>query len=864
MGEVYRARDTRLGREVAIKVLPAERMADEGRKRRFVQEARAASALNHPNIVTIYEIESAEGVDFIVMEYAAGQTLDGLIPKHGMGLAEALRLAIPIADALACAHAHGIVHRDLKPANVIVTREGVVKVLDFGLAKLVTEETDVTGETLTTASGMGVLTHPGTITGTAGYMSPEQATGGTADARSDIFSFGAVLYEMVTGRKAFGGKTVSHTLIAVVREEPPPPRELVSAIPEALERLILLCLRKEPDRRFQHMSDVKVHLQEVKESVDSGHASTVAQLAAGRRPWLRRAAWGAAAVLLLVVALAAGRRLWRHEAPAPTVVQLTSERRAGAGSFSPDGTQVVYQSFGERGDNWDLWIRIVGQAEARQLTNDPAADLWPAWSPDGTQIAFLRRGPAAGAAPVGGTIHLVSPMGGAARRLSELPATPALSWSPNGRWLAASLMAGGQPARIHLVSAASGEVRALTSPKPGEFDAMPSFSPDGRALAYAACARSNMDMLVRQCGVNVLALDSGLRAQGPPRAVTPQLINMSGIAWTGDGGSILYSTMDHLWRVRTDGSGSPERVELARSGVSFPAVSRSGTRLAFGQRNTDFAIYRLPFGGSPSPLLASAFGDITPSYSPDGRRIAFQSGRAGEGEPPNIWLADADGSNATRLTRGPGDLQGSPCWSPDGQWIAFNALSAGQTDIWAIRADGSGLRQLTRDPGSEVVPSWSRDGRFIYYASNRTGRFEVWRVAAEGGTEEQLTSGGGAAPVESPDGRTLYYQAAERGALLARPTSGGRPHTLLACVPTLTSWAAGPRGIVHAQCEPPRVDEPAVQTVRYLDLATGKDEPLATVEGSSIVGLSVSPDGKTVLYGRGVTTSALMMIDNFR
>ena len=206
MGEVYRARDARLGREVAIKVLPAERVADEGRKRRFVQEARAASALNHPNIVTIHEIESTEGVDFIVMEYVPGQTLDGLIPKHGMRLGEALRMAIPIADALAAAHSRGIVHRDLKPANVIVTREGVVKVLDFGLAKLVADETDDTGETLTTASGSGVLTRPGVVTGTAGYMSPEQATGGNVDARSDVFSFGAVLYEMVTGRWAFAGK----------------------------------------------------------------------------------------------------------------------------------------------------------------------------------------------------------------------------------------------------------------------------------------------------------------------------------------------------------------------------------------------------------------------------------------------------------------------------------------------------------------------------------------------------------------------------------------------------------------------------------------------------------------------------------
>ena len=865
MGEVYRARDTRLGREVAIKVLPAERMADEGRKRRFVQEARAASALNHPSIVTIYEIESAEGVDFIVMEYVAGQTLDGLIPKHGLSPGEALRLAIPIADALACAHAHGIVHRDLKPANVIVTREGVVKVLDFGLAKLVADETDDTGETLTTASGLGVLTHPGTITGTAAYMSPEQATGGKADARSDIFSFGVVLYEMVTGRRAFVGKTVSETLTAVVRDQPQPPRELAPGIPEALERLILLCLRKEPDRRLQHVSDVKVELLEVKEAADSGSAVSAAQPMARTRPWLRRAAWGAAAALLLAVASLAVQRLSRPQLPAPTVVQLTTERRAGAGSFSPDGAQVVFQSLGERGDNLDLWLRIVGQVESRQLTTDPATDQFPAWSPDGTRIAFTR----SGAVPFVGTIHLVSPLGGAARRLCDLPTLGRLSWSPDGRWLAAAVVDSGLPPRVHLVrvSASSGEAQALTSSKAGEVHWAPSFSPDGRALAYATCVNvTTINPNLVRCAVQLLPLDSELRPEGPARAVTQPLLGLLGIAWTADGRSIVHAATDHLWRVRADGSGSPERIELAGRDALFPSVSKAGTRLAFVRANPEMHIYRLPFGGSPSPVLESAFADSFPKHSPDGRRIVFMSERAGEHfQDQAIWLADADGLNATRLTRGPAAFQGSPSWSPDGQSIVFDAgAEAGKMDIWTIRTDGSALRQVTRDPGSKVVPSWSRDGHFIYYASNRTGRFEIWRVAAQGGTEEKLTSEGGVVPVESADGRTLYYQPAERGALLARPTSGGQPRTVLSCVPTMFSWAVGARGIVHTECGPPRADAVRRQTLRYLDFASGRDEPLATVEGFWIGGLSISPDGKSILYGRSVLSSALMMIDNFR
>src|SRR3954466_5175429 len=241
MGEVYRARDTRLGREVAIKVLPADRVSDSDRRRLFVQEAQAASALNHPHIITIYEIESADGNDFIVMEYVRGKGLDALIPRRGMRLNEALRIAIAVADALAAAHARGIVHRDLKPANVIVGTDGAVKVLDFGLAKLTSHAGEPEDQTVTDVVKSS-LSMPGTIAGTAAYMSPEQATGGTVDARSDIFSFGAMLYEMVTGQRAFAGASTVETLSAVLRAQPKPPSEIVADLPGDLEKAIVRCL----------------------------------------------------------------------------------------------------------------------------------------------------------------------------------------------------------------------------------------------------------------------------------------------------------------------------------------------------------------------------------------------------------------------------------------------------------------------------------------------------------------------------------------------------------------------------------------------------------------------------------------------
>ncbi len=313
MGEVYRARDPRLGRVVAIKVLPVEHMADENRRRRFVQEARAASALNHPSIVTIYEIESADGIDFIVMEYVEGKTLHAVISRQGMKVSEVLRIAIPIADAVARAHTAGIVHRDLKPANVMVGSDGAVKVLDFGLAKLVAfEPGSPDHETMSDDGDAVPLSRPGSVAGTAGYMSPEQAIGEEVDARSDIFSFGAVLYVMVTGRRAFAG------LASVVRDQPKAPSEVVPSVPKELDRVIQRCLRKEPERRFQHMLDVKLELEQIKEDSDSGRAAVALPAHSKGRLWL-------VASLVGLLAVATGAWLLRRPLPPPQrVVQVTS------------------------------------------------------------------------------------------------------------------------------------------------------------------------------------------------------------------------------------------------------------------------------------------------------------------------------------------------------------------------------------------------------------------------------------------------------------------------------------------------------------------------------------------------------------
>ncbi len=887
MGEVYRARDLRLNRDVAIKVLPPDRVGDESRRRRFVQEAQAVSALNHPHIITIYEIESANGIDFIVMEYVRGKSLDTLIPHHGMRLNEFLRIAIPIADALAAAHVHGIIHRDLKPANVMVGTDGGVKVLDFGLAKLMGDEgaADATDETVTAAKLMGderaadetvtaagAVSAPGKIAGTPAYMAPEQALGERVDARSDIFSFGAMLYEMLTGDRAFAGASTAETLAAVVRAQPKPLGESVPNTPGDLQKLISRCLRKDPERRFQHIGDVRVALQEIKEDSESGSAAAV-PTSRQYRGVMIPAFIGVVSVVAAMTWLL--RSPHRTDAPPPRLVPLTSfpgfEREP---ALSPDGNQVAFAWSGEKNDNWDVYLKFVGSSEIRRLTTDPLQDVSPRWSPDGRYIAFKRCQPLVMTPDRKGLekrhpvlvdcqLRLISAMGGTDSKISDFRFAPGqFDWSPDGRFIAAGIsqrLARQQPAGLYLLPVASGTPRRLTTPKVVT-DQAPAFSWDGRRLAYASCSAS----IVSACDVYVLDLDTAFTPVAQARRLTSQGATISGLTWSRNGQSIIYDAQPvpglvYLWSVDVAGHDQPVRIEVAGVRALEPATTSAIDRLVFSRSLLNLDVYEMAWGHPPQPVAASSFDDFLARFSPDGRQIVFCSARSGESW--ELWIASADGSGARQLTRG---LGCAGIWSPNGQQIAFDSLGEdGRFHIWLIDPDGGTPRQVTTDPGSQRGPSWSHDGQWIYYWLQQSDHSDVWRTRLSDGVKEQLTHDGKTEfGVELFDGSHFLYQT-ESGALMEAPLEGGSARQLVKCA-LLAAFAAGPRGIYYAGCEP-RSDPP----VYLLNPATGKQRLLGQLEKLTqsipVATLGVSPDGTRVLYTRDASNgSDLMMIDNFR
>ena len=470
MGEVYRAKDLSLGRDVAVKLVRESVSADPERLERFDRESRAAAALNHPNIATIHAVGEHEGTRFIAMELVEGRTLGQLLEKGPLPVHEVLRLGTQLASGIAKAHAAGILHRDLKPANVMVTDDGLIKILDFGLAKRLSSTSDADPQ----------LTREGTLMGTLNYMSPEQAASQPVDHRSDQFSLGCILYEMATGARAFDKDTMPETLAAIIREEPRPLTTVDASIPAALSAIVKRCLEKDRDRRYASTADLLDELERERVAFSAGV------------PLPPRRRWRPAVVGLLgVVAAAAGVFSWSvlrpgdAEAPpaplvmAPLTTYPGSEREP---TFSPDGSQVAFSWDGGTGESRDIYVKVVGAEQPLRLTSDPAQDAWPAWSPEGGRIAFLRE-----AAGGGSEVRLVPPIGGPERLVTHLAVSGerGLSWTHDGRKLVVSDRASGGAVVLFLLNVEDGSREQLTLPSEDRYvDRLPVVSPDGQNLAF--------------------------------------------------------------------------------------------------------------------------------------------------------------------------------------------------------------------------------------------------------------------------------------------------------------------------------------------------------------------------------------------
>jgi eukaryotic-like serine/threonine-protein kinase len=786
MGEVYRARDMRLNRAVAVKVLLEHLSHESHLRERFEREARAASSLNHPNICTLHDVGRHGSADYLVMEYLEGETLAQRLTKGALPLDQVLRYAIEIASALDHAHRHGVVHRDLKPSNIMLTKADA-KVLDFGLAKVSAPVTmPGSAETANTLTGKGV------ILGTLQYMAPEQLEGKEADARTDIFAFGAVVYEMATGRKAFEGQSGASLIGAILHTEPPSVSSRQPLAPPALDRLVRKCLAKDAEKRWQSAGDLHDELEWIKDGGPQGGA------AAARPPKRGRtlALYGA-----LVVAAAAAGVLggwYMKSVPQQPVSRVTISLPAGqrlvaldqpALAISPEGKNLVYVA--AQGATQQLFLRPLGELEAKPIAETEGAAA-PFFSPDGRWVGFFAEG----------KLKKVSLNGGVAVTLASAPNPGGATWSSQGTLALQPMAVAAQG--LQEVSQDGGALQPLTRVGKGEsVHRWPEFLPGGKGMLFAGSASFtawNQAQIAVQAGSGsepktlangsqpryakpgyLLYAQSGTLMAAPfdagrlalTGAAVPVIEGVMESTATGvaqysvsSTGTLVYlaggvaGSLSRLVWVNRKGDEQP--VAVPPRSYQFPRISPDGDRVVFGIAEQEMQLWVYSFSRNTTTRLTFE-GKVngTPVWSPDGKRIAFDSNRGG---PDNLYSQASDGSvGAERLTKT--DYTHAPSsFSPDGRLLAYVEVTP-QTgrDIWVLRlADGKALPFL-RTPYEETAPRFSPDGRWLAYSSDETGRREIYVQPYPGpGPKWQISADGGQEPVWNPNGRELFYRSGSR------------------------------------------------------------------------------------------------------
>jgi len=784
MGEVYRARDESLGREVAIKVLPKELASDPDRLRRFEQEARAAAALNHPNILAVYGFSTTEEhAPYLVTELLQGQTLRERLQQGEIPVRKAVEFALQTARGLAAAHERGIVHRDLKPENLFLTRDGVVKILDFGLAKLIVPE--VTSETsVATAS----FTEVGVVLGTAGYMSPEQVRGQVVDHRSDIFSQGAILYEMLSGKRAFEGKTAADTLSAILKEEPAQLSASGRSLPPALGRMVDRCLEKDPAERFQSARDLAFNL-ELLSREETGSGAAVAL------PARKSRRWGIAALGALALFGAAGLGFLalglrpRAENSSPAELRRLTDF-VGMEEFpalSPDGKSVAFTA--DVSGRRQIWVRLLAGGTPLQVTQDNADHQYPRWSPDSSWLIYF----SSSQEPDGeGKIWQISALGGTARPL--VSSLGGADLSHDGKHIAYFHSNQGE-LELAVADPDGSNPRRLTV-LPTEYNYSDlRWSPDDGKLGFQRGRTFDYDVFyVPAEGGNV-------------RPITQDGNPLEGFAWLPDGSGVVYSSSRgdtvlylrtmNLWSVQTGGK-NLRQLTFGETSYISPDMDRHGNIVAT-RRQIQFDIWRYPVDGSPEQnvrrgaQITRQTGNVqTPSAAPADHELVYLSDSGGHG---NLWILNLETQQNRQVTfeHDPQVTIGVPVWSPDGKYIAYvkRGLKAWNVDLWLMNPDGSAAHKVS-DGGGWAC--WAPDSRWLYFSPPGENGFRIAKASPAGGGNLSVRAEG-QKPAVDAEGRLFFVQSlsalnglSDMEILLAEPENGPARRLARISGSRLSSW----------------------------------------------------------------------------
>jgi Tol biopolymer transport system component/tRNA A-37 threonylcarbamoyl transferase component Bud32 len=751
MGEVYRAQDTKLGRDVAIKILPSAFARHPERVARLRREAQILAALNHPNIAAIYDLGEEQGNWFLVLELVPGITLAERIARGALSVREALPVCQQIAEALEAAHEKGILHRDLKPANVKITPEGRVKLLDFGLAKTDDASSSGSPESHDDATQTG-LSEPGRVIGTAAYMSPEQVRGRSLDKRSDIWAYGCVAYETLTGRPLFGGASASDIMAAILRDDPEL-TNLPADTPAGVSLLLERCLRRDPARRLRDIGDARIEIEEAATSRPAATAPSRSRLPLAVGVFLGTSILWAGAWFALRPKTAAAT-----EVQFQRITDMVGMEESPA--ISPDGKTVAFVA--RAGDHNQIWLRLLAGGTPLQITHDEMEHDQPRWAPDSAALIYFS--PSSKASEQG-TLWEISALGGQPRRIAA--ASGGGDISHDGKRIVAILVQNDSSELISVTRDGAAIENIKKMPGTNVYD-HPRWSPDDRWIAFHAGISYMFDE-----AIYIIAAGGSGEPQKAARGES-----MRGLSWLPDGSGIVYASAmgstilyPPIFNLRAIGRDGLGERQLTFGDVSYvdPDVHASG-KIVASRVHSRSDVWRFPVNGKPAEntrdgvrITHQTAQAQTPSVSPDGKEVAYLSDAGGHG---NLWVAKTDGSGVRQITfeRDPAVVIGVPSWSPAGSPITFILASRSETGQSAVNPDGSGLRRLVPRGAAAF---WNHDGSYLYYSATLTNGFSIEKVPAGGGPPITVRTENGRAAGVSPDGSTFYFVAQLTG------TNGG-------------------------------------------------------------------------------------------